>query len=209
MAKAAAGASRFTRLPPELLWEIASYLPVSGNIALKLSCKTLFMSMPSVPRDWNESASRCERRANRRNVLERKNLADGKRRCVNCDLVTYAGRFPTSAPLCKWHEPRFMSNSIPRNLDVETKAILERIARGSTSSSWIAFERTYCSHNREIIGWHEAECNCNCNSCGHFSIPCFVRMPAKRDTRNWRSSKLAEDRLSVHEEHWIDGKFDF
>lgn len=199
-------ASRITSLPLELLWEVASYLPVSGHIALKLSCRSLLLSIPEPPRDWNKNASRCERKAHRRHINEARDLADGKRRCVNCDLVTYSGRFPTSAPLCKWHEPRFMSNSIPGNLDTGIRANLKDVARASTGPSWVALERLYCAHSREIIGWHEADCNCDCDSCGHFPVPCFVRIPSKRDTRYWRSSKLSEDGLSVHEEHWIDSK---
>jgi hypothetical protein len=126
---------------------------------------------------------------------------------VNCDLVTYACRFPSSAPLCKWHEPRFMSNSIPGNLDSETKVTLQENSRQRKDPSWVAFERMYCAHNREVVGWHEGACNCECDSCGHFLVPCFVRIPSKRDTRQWRSSKLSEDGLTVNEEHWVDGTY--
>lgn len=200
--------TNITSLPLELLWEITSYLPVSGQIALKLSNKTLLLTVPTPPPDWDQDASRCEKKAHRRYVNEGRETAAGRRRCINCDLVTYAGRFPTSAPLCKWHEPRFMSNSVPGNLDPEIKASLDKFAGENKSPSWIAFERMYCIHNREVIGWHEADCKCNCDSCGHFPVPCFVRLPSKRDTRHWRSSKLTEDGLAVDEEHWVDSRFD-
>lgn len=199
-------ATNITTLPLELLWEVASYLPVSSHIALKLCNRGLFLNIPTPSRDWHKTATRCERKAHRRTVKEREDTGAGRRRCVNCDIVTYAGRFSSSAPLCKWHEPRFMSNSVPGKLDPGTKAILLKVSRESKSPAWIAFERMYCVHNREVLAWHEWDCNCDCDSCGHFLVPCFVRIPSKRDTRQWRSSKLTEDGLSVNEEHWIDGK---
>lgn len=199
--------TNLTTLPLELLWEVTSYLPESSRIALKLSNKTLLLTIPNPPRDWECNASRCERKARRRYVNEGQEIAAGRRRCVNCDLVTYADRFPTSAPLCKWHEPRFMSNSIPANLEPGIKTSLQEVARERNGPTWIAFDRMYCAHSREVVGWHEAECNCECDSCGHFPVPCFVRVPCKRDTRHWRSSKLTEDGLSVDEEHWLDSRF--
>lgn len=201
-------AANITTLPLELLWEIASYLPVSSHIALKLTNRALLLNIPAPPEDWHKATSRCERKAHRRYVNERQDLGANRRRCVNCDLVTYASRFPSSAPLCKWHEPRFMSNSIPDHLDAETKSSLKEISNLSNGPSWFAFARTYCAHNREVVGWHEADCNCECDSCGHFPVPCFVRVPSKRDTRQWRSSKLTEDGLAVNEEHWIDSRSD-
>ncbi|SMQ48913.1 unnamed protein product [Zymoseptoria tritici ST99CH_3D7] len=192
-------------LPLELLWNICSTLPTSSLIALKLVNKRLFWGTPNPPLDWLKDASYCERQANRRYINERRNLESGRRKCINCNLVTQTDRFAHPAPLCKWHAPRFMSNSVPRYLDDAIKERLSKMADNTPEPAWVLLARTYCGHDREVLGWHAPDLACSCDSCGHWEVPCYVRLPSKSSTAHWRCSNISPDGRFVDEEHWSNG----
>jgi hypothetical protein len=98
-----------------------------------------------------------------------------------------------------------MSNSIPQYLDASIKQRLSEMAKGRHEPVWVVFDRIYCAHSREIVGWHSPEPDCDCESCGHFSVPCYVRVPGKLNTMHWRCSNISQDGLFVNEEHWVHG----
>jgi len=191
-------------LPPEILHMIVSYLPTSSLIAVKLTSKRLYLDTVSPPVGWLKTASICERKAARRYIHERRDGLEGRRQCTTCNLVTSKDRFPIDPPICKWHEQWFLSTTIPTFLEPGLKARLVRLARRTKSSEWIAIDRTYCAHSRDIIGWHVSDCECNCTSCGHFPVKCYVRITGKLGSP--RYAELSEDRFSVSEERWFYGQ---
>ena len=69
---------------------------------------------------------------------------------------------------------------------------------------WVAIDRVYCAHTRDIVGWHVADCECTCESCGHFPVKCYVRVSGKLG--NPKYAELAEDKRTVSEERWMHGE---
>lgn len=160
-----------TDLPPELLLEIVSYLPASALISLKISSKQLWFTAPSPPTDWLKTATDCQRTAAYRATRERKELLGGRRRCVHCGIVAPTRRFHGAAPLCKWHQARFMSNSIPEHVESSLKIRLLLMTREREDAVWISIRRTYCAHARETLGWHiGSKCDCHCDSCKYSKV---------------------------------------
>lgn len=187
-------------LPPELLLEVISYLPASSLISFKLSSKQVYLSTPDPPANWLKTATDCQRIAAYRATRERKEFLGGRRRCVHCGIVAPVRRFIGDAPLCKWHQARFMSSSIPQHMESSLKIRLLLLTREKEEAVWIPIRRIYCAHERETIGWHMSKCSCNCDSCGHFEVECLVRLSPSMDTP--QVSEPTTDGKSVSEEHW-------
>ncbi|KXT17493.1 hypothetical protein AC579_3211 [Pseudocercospora musae] len=118
-----------TDLPPELLLEIVAYLSTSSLISLKLANRHLFSTTPSPSQDWFKAASDCEKTAWERAVNERKERTGGRRKCVHCGILAQLPRFPSTAPLCHWHQARFMSSTIPKFVESSLKIRLLVLAR--------------------------------------------------------------------------------
>ncbi|KXS98843.1 hypothetical protein AC578_10846 [Pseudocercospora eumusae] len=193
-----------TDLPPELLLEIVTYLSTSSLISLKLASRHLFSTTPSPSQDWFKAASDCEKTAWERAVNERKERAGGRRKCVHCGILAQLRRFPSNAPLCHWHQARFMSSTVPKFVDSSLKIRLLVLAREKQEPVWVRIRRTYCVHARAIVGWHIGSCGCGCNSCGHFEVACLIRIWSHLDAPN--ISELTRDGWYVSEEHWIPNK---
>lgn len=191
-------------LPPELLLEVVSYLPISSLIALKLVNKHLLLTTPTPPQNWNEIASDCEKTAAYRALTERKELDGGRRKCVHCGILAPLRRFSGNAPLCHWHQARFMSTSVPSHLESSLKIRLLVLARQLQEPVWVRVARTYCVHEREIVKWHVGKCGCGCNSCGHFPVPCLVRLWNHLDAP--QLSELTRDGQNINEEHWVPSR---
>jgi hypothetical protein len=159
-------------IPTELIQQIATYIPISGLVSLKLTSKQLFFQLPSPPQDYIKTASDCEKRAIRRYVAERCEGAGGRRKCILCNGMMptdfYGGRV---APVCKWHEGWFervlVVAALPGRYGDDT---LERQRR----------VRTLCGHCKQIRGWDVERCSCEvgggCDSCGSWEVECRVRL---------------------------------
>jgi hypothetical protein len=195
---------KLTMLPAEILHMIVSYLPTSSLIAVKLTNKRLYRDTISPSPGWPKAASTCEKKAVRRYINERKDLISGRRQCTTCNLITSTDRFPCDAPICKWHEQWFVSTTIPSFLETGLKARLVQLSNRTEEPKYIAIDRMYCAHNRDIVGWHVMDCECECDSCGHYSVKCYVRITRKLG--NPRYAELSEDRSSVSEERWFYGQ---
>jgi len=140
-----------TDLPPELVLEVISYLSNSPSslISLKLASKQLWFTAPEPPTNWLKTATDCQRTAAYRATRERKELLGGRRRCVHCGILAPTHRFPGTAPLCKWHQARFRSNSIPKHMESSLKIRLLLLTREKEEAVWIPITRMYCAHERE------------------------------------------------------------
>jgi hypothetical protein len=157
-----------TTLPVELVQQIASHIPVSALLSLKLASRKFFVWLPSPPQGYTNMASECEKRAIRRYLMERRYSLDGRRKCIICDGIMpatfYKGR---AEPICKWHEGWFgripNTRASPKEQDVEF---------ASRQSPW----RTLCGHCKQIRGWDDRRCLCDfsggCDSCGSWMIEC-------------------------------------
>lgn len=215
-----------TDLPPELLLEIVSYLSSSSLISLKLVNRHLFSTTPSPPREWFKVATDCQRTAWQRAVSERIERKGGRRKCIHCGILAQLRRFPGDAPLCKcskgrpgefekhadgdssghWHQARFMSSTIPQHLESSLRIRLLVLRREKEQPVWVRIRRTYCAHEREVVGWHIGRCGCKCDSCGHFEVECLVRIWSHLDAPN--ISELTRDD-HVSEEHWVPRRADW
>lgn len=193
-----------TDLPPELLLEVISHLPISSLISFKLACKQAWFTAPTPPPNWLKTATDCQRIATYRATRERKELLGGRRRCVHCGILAPSRRFPGAAPLCKWHQARFMSSCIPEHMESSLKIRLLLLTREKDEAAWIAVKRMYCAHERETIGWHVTECSCNCDSCGHFEVECLVRISPRMDTP--QVAEPTAEGTHVTEEHWYPAR---
>jgi hypothetical protein len=161
-----------TALPTELIQQIATHIPISGLVALKLTSKQLFFQLPSPPQGYIKTASDCEKRAIRRYVAERNDGSGGRRKCILCSgmmpLEFYGGR---AEPVCKWHEGWFervvVVAALPKRYLDDT---LDRQRR----------MRTLCGHCKQIRGWDVERCECEisggCGSCGSWEVECRVKL---------------------------------
>ena len=182
--------SNLDMLPPELLLEMAQHISPSTRESLRLASEHLQNRLPGVPRSYFKTAPRCEQIAWSRFLNEGGSTGLGKRQCILCHAVLSRDFFRGDVSICKWHDGWFMSTSLPSFLDEATKKRLLEV-QSRHPVKWIAFERQYCAHQKQIIGWHINKCCCNCNSCGHFEVICYVRVSGENDPpKSW---ELAQD----------------
>lgn len=192
-------------LPTELNLAIASHLPVSSRISLKLTSRSLFTKTDPIPTDWRRDATYCEKRAVRRFVTERKDLEGGRRRCVLCNTLVKTYHFPSpDAPVCKWHEARYVENQIPMAVEEEVRRKLREVERRCRKPVWVSLERWFCVHERRLLDWHFGDCLCQCEACGHFPVMCYVRLSRRKDVVPLCST-LSTGRMYMSEEHWWQG----
>lgn len=161
-----------TALPTEIIQQIATHIPISGLVALKLTSKQLFFQLPSPPQGYIKIASDCEKRAIRRYVAERCESSGGRRKCILCNgmmpLEFYGGR---AEPVCKWHEGWFENvlvvGKLPERYGDDTVDRQRRM-------------RTLCGHCKQIRGWDVESCSCEhsdgCDSCGSWEVECRLRL---------------------------------
>lgn len=194
-------AAGISDLPLELLLEISSYLTPSSLIALKLASKQFYATTPAPLGAWYKIATDCEKAATHRTIQERTELIGGRRKCIMCGILAPVRRFSGDAPICKWHQARFMSSSMPEYLENPIKIQLLLMTRQAEDAVWIPVTRYYCAHEREVIGWHISTCTCACNSCGLHKVTCLVRVSPKMDTP--QMSTPTDDGQFVSEEHWM------
>lgn len=166
-------ATSIAALPTELIHQIATLVPISGLIALKLTARRLFFQLPSPPSGYIKKASECEKRAIRRFVAERYDTSGGRRKCILCEGLMpadfYGGR---AEPVCKWHHGWFervlVAKGLPSGYFDDVEARERRV-------------RTLCGHCKQIRGWDVDKCACEsggdgCESCGSWQVVCRVRL---------------------------------
>ena len=166
-------ATNLMALPTELIQQIATHIPISGLVALKLTSKQLFFQLPSPPQGYIKIASECEKRAIRRYVAERCDSSGGRRKCILCNgmmpLEFYGGR---AEPVCKLHEGWFehvlVVAKLPRRYEDGNVDRQKRM-------------RTLCGHCKQIRGWDVVRCSCEygggcCDSCGSWEVECRLRL---------------------------------
>lgn len=192
-------------LPNEILLEIARYLPVSALVSLKLTSRRLYYAIPIPLKFRFGESSMCERLAIRRNLNERKDLRDKRRRCLGCNTLQSTNHFRHQSRICTWEDGLLMALAVPPYVEDPTRRRLRILAKRIKQPRWIAISRVLCTHNRDISSWSVPACNCRCESCAHVEVTCYVRVARKLVIpASWR---LCDDQYGqfVLEESWCTG----
>lgn len=167
-------------LPPELILEIADYLPPDGVLALKFSHRVLCYSLPLVPRSKRRTLSRCAALAIR-SYLCQPNPRPTHLRCILCKAVYPLKSFQSSSsPACA---------PISFAADVEEAEVVElpqrlcawhvgRLARivhtePGGRNEWIGSSEEMCMHCGAIQSW--TKCDCTCDSCSIRTVTAYTR----------------------------------
>lgn len=190
--------NKFASLPPELLHVIASYIPISARMSLKLVNKHLCGATP-LPADYDgkvafHQLSLCEKIAIRRSLNERSDLESGRRRCLLCNTPQPLGKFPDDGVTCDWHDRRLMEVSLPASLDEEMRERLLRLSGEANMPYWVRLRRILCVHSRKVVCWEVGDCGCRCGSCPHAEVDCCVRIAAAEDVPSTWEIELLEGR---------------
>lgn len=199
--------SKMDNLPVELLLDLLQYLPTSSLIALKLSTKKLYLGTPSPPSGWQRTASPCEKRAAWRYTCERKDAEYDRKRCVLCGAYAYEDGLLGETPICKTHQGRFMKTTFPPYLETSLKIRLERLSKDRLDTIWVSFNRRLCVHRKLVEHWDDTTrtCDCQCDSCGHWPVQCYVRIaglfPHFDDDSKPVNFEMSEDGRHMIEEH--------
>ncbi len=162
-------------LPTELLLQIFNQLAPSARLSLRLSTKTFFRRLPEVPSSSFTHCSRCERNAFKRIFHERAFQKKEQRRCVLCGSIQSTDFFRGSVPICKWHDAWFLYSLLLPDTRANARIVTSSQNPGTAVAQWVPLDRSYCVHDRQIIGWDVPRCFCDCDSCGHFEVMCYFR----------------------------------
>ena len=188
-----------TGLPVELLLEIATYLPVSALISLKLAHRQLLRTIP-VPAEYDlHKLAQCEKHAVRRAINEQKYRESGRRWCLICKTLQPLRSFLGDAAICDWHEARFMRVGIPRGLSCSTKKRLLEFGEALRQARWVRIKRNLCVHCHTVQAWDARGCYCSCPSCSYVEVECLVRLSRKADTPS-RFERASGNKQLVAEE---------
>lgn len=178
----AASISTLLRLPPELIFEINSYLPPDATLALKLTHSVLNNTLPWLSQLRNKDRSSCARFAVERLCAPSYGFAH-QPRCFCCNVQYPADMFlSSSSPACKEH---------PRGKDVAVVELppylcswhVGRLVRDVATESngrneWVSSIRRMCIHDSCISGW--SDCKCTCDSCGYVTVRTYTRYRSDR-----------------------------
>jgi hypothetical protein len=195
-------------LPPELLLQIATYLPTSAVISLKLTNKTLYHAMP-IPANYNLlQLPQCERDAVRRAIHERKELQSGRKRCLFCNTLQPLSRFANiSKPICSLHDKRFLKYMLPARVDEKTRARVSRIVGLTDRIHWLEVPRTFCTHCQAIVEWEIEDCWCRCQSCSRVPVNVVVRTAdGKSQLKSAQLLKPGKEKRCVEEERFRESE---
>lgn len=162
-------------LPTEIIQQIASYVPVSTLVSLKLTSRRLLLQLPTPPRGYTKTASSCEIKAIRRYIGERAEAAGGRRKCILCDgLMPIAFFRDPGLPVCKWHDEWFIKSVASLSAIACPDLRFSRVVSGD-----LDIDRVLCGHCKMIRGWDAECCNCkatgDCESCGIWAVSCHLR----------------------------------
>lgn len=196
--------SKFQNLPSELLQQIASHLPVSVQVSLKLTSKHFFNRIPGPPLHSINYLLQCEKKALTRVKDEFELLNAGLRYCVLCDKVQGSECFSREdLPICDSHDRWFFKTSEQfSNLGRSPTDKAWILSRNIGKPLWVAEPRLYCAHNRMIVHWADRKCRCECESCGHFDVMCHTRICSHGELPlSWVLWKDESGRVCVEEKH--------
>ena len=174
------------RLPVELLQLIHTYLPLPSRLSLRHVCRDLYNALPTLQPPTHAPATTmsltCEQKALRRNNEEAELLRRGQKQCITCgtpeDLQYF--RWPDVA-ICAEHDGFFTATAMPAGLEPALQDRLRNFQRANPGvECWVAIPRTYCVHDKDVLGWHVQSCTCRggCQVCGLARVTCFARVPA-------------------------------
>lgn len=167
-------------LPPELILEIADYLPLDGILALKLTHRILTYSLPMAPRLRNQTLSQCTRLA-LRNYLAKPVPNPTHLRCILCKAVYPLKTFQSSSsPACVSVSSEFDVEDadvvkLPQRLCAWHVGRLARIVHTEPDgrNEWVDSSEEMCMHCGAIQSW--ARCDCQCDSCSVRAVTAFTR----------------------------------
>lgn len=167
-------------LPPELILEIADYLPPDGILALKFTHRVLNYSLPLAPRLKNRTLSHCARLAVR-SYLAKPTSNPTHLRCVLCKAVYPLKSFQSSSsPACA--PVSFAADvaqtevvQLPQRVCAWHVGRLTRIVRTEPGgrNEWIDSSEEMCMHCGAIQSWEK--CDCKCDSCSVRAVTAYTR----------------------------------
>lgn len=189
-------------LPSELLYHIVSYLPVSANIALKLTNKELAGHTPPNLDLCSHDLPRCAKIVIFDYFQEskelRQELRNQRRRCVVCRNWFLLDRFEKDSFICKDHKDWGLSNSTASTREISTEA------------RWLARPAILCLHCKSIESEPFRSCRCRndpCEDCWSRPTWTFDRVGNGAQTLRRRSLQMTTSgALQVREEHSSDRK---
>ncbi|KAF2497943.1 hypothetical protein BU16DRAFT_330171 [Lophium mytilinum] len=208
----------FLALPPELLLDIADYLPPDAILALKLTHPTLNTLLPPPLQKRTHPLPRCARLAYL--TYLRRPSPTSLIRCILCKATYPAALFTSAAsPACLTAPSSAFRNEVvelpPRFCawHVSRLARVVRVAPGE-GNGWTSRVERMCMHCGAVQAWRK--CGCGCGSCGVRGVRTYTRwLDNGRECRGflfWREQG-AEDggggggRLFVRETCWSSGRW--
>lgn len=167
-------------LPPELILEIADYLPPDGILALKFTHPILNYSLPLASRLQNRTLTRCARLAVR-SYLAKPTRTPTHLRCILCKSVYPVKSFqssssPACAPLSFAAEVEDIEVvELPQRLCAWHVGRLVRVVRTELGgrNEWVDSSEQMCMHCGAIQSW--AKCDCKCDSCSFRAVTAYTR----------------------------------
>lgn len=167
-------------LPPELVLEVADYLPPDGILALKFTHPILNYSLPLASQLRNQTLTRCARLAIR-SYLAKPTRNPTHLRCVLCKSVYPVRSFQSSSsPACA--RVSFAAEiedtevvKLPQRLCAWHVGRLARVVHTGPGgrNGWIDSSEEMCMHCGAIQSW--AKCNCKCDSCSFRAVTAYTR----------------------------------
>lgn len=172
--------SSLLSLPPELILEVADYLPPDGILALKFSHRVLNYSLPLAPRLRNRTLTRCARLAVR-SYLAKPTPNPTHLRCILCKSVYPLKSFqssssPACAPVCFAADVEYTEVvELPQRLCAWHVGRLARIVHTEPGgkNEWVDSSEEMCMHCGAIQSW--AKCDCKCDSCSFRAVTAYTR----------------------------------
>ncbi|CAI6337392.1 unnamed protein product [Periconia digitata] len=168
------------KLPPELLLEVARYIPTDAIISLKLTHRTLNTAFPSLPLLLQKQPlSECSRFAIERLLCP---PDPDTKRCFVCRKRYPAYMFSsTKSPVCA--PPSHRSTPSTEIVDLPSffcawhVGRLVRIVRTESGgrNEWVSDVKRMCVHLGCIQGWEKCGCGCECESCGVVVVRTYTR----------------------------------
>lgn len=191
-------------LLPELLREIMSYLPGSARISTKLVNRQLLHGIAIPPSYRFSGASQCERHAILRYIYEYRDVETSRRRCALCFCLRSLLFFRDGGLVCTFEDGRVMKIGIPACMESPTKERLRGLEDRAERPYWVALPRLMCTHySTRVIQWNGLDCNCNCDSCAHVQVMCYIRISRGRELpTKFEISNMDGDIPGVSEEEY-------
>ncbi|KAF2270274.1 hypothetical protein CC78DRAFT_539508 [Lojkania enalia] len=195
-------------LPPEILYEIADYLPPEGILALKLAHPVLHHTF-LLPRFENTVPSDCTRFAIREYLADKKSRTSTIR-CLLCKKTYPQSMFSTSESFaCKqlYKSDGRLAEVIqyPKRVCSWHVGLLTRVIRANAGGrdEWTSTMGKWCMHCGRIRDWNE--CTCECNSCPVIPIRTYTRYMS--NNMEWKNFRFRREVPVENESGWTENLF--